>query len=161
MENKNDYVSSVKELPYAPSLIFQKLQDLRNFDKLREAFTNPTYANMISAQIGEDKAKKVASAIGSVTCTQDSISAPTPLGNISLQIVDREEPKCIKFEGQGAPVPTTAWVQLLPKGEGGALLRVTLRAELNFFLRKMMDSKLNSAVEQVADMLARLPYNVL
>ena len=82
----------------------------------------------------------------------------TPLGNISLRIVERDEPKTIKFEGQGPPIPVTLWIQLLPLDSYTCKMRITLRAELNFFLRQMAGKHLQEGVEKMADILASLPY---
>ena len=37
-------------------------------------------------------------------------------------------------------------------------MRITLRAELNFFLRQMAGKHLQEGVEKMADILASLPY---
>ena len=37
-------------------------------------------------------------------------------------------------------------------------MRLTLRAELNFFIRQMVSKPLQDGVENIANMLAGLPY---
>ena len=75
-----------------------------------------------------------------------------------LRIIEREEPKTIKLEGEGTPVPLTLWIQLLPLDAMSCKMRLTLRAELNFFIRQMVSKPLQDGVENIANMLAGLPY---
>lgn len=158
MSDNNDFVSSVKEIPYCQTLVFDKLQDLRNLEKLREAFSNPAFMQQLEGQFDKAKIEEAKQKLEQVQFTQDSITIESPMGPVTLAIVEREEPKCIKFEAQGSPIPLNMWIQLLPVGEYGSKLRVTLRAELSFFIRKMVEGKLKDGVEQIADMLARIPY---
>ena len=81
-----------------------------------------------------------------------------PLGDITVRIVERNEPKLVKMDMVGAPVPVTLWIQLLPSSETACRMKVTLGAELNFFIRKMIQSKLEQGVEGIAQFLASIPY---
>ena len=58
-----------------------------------------------------------------------------------------------------APIDLTLWIQLLEPSYGDTRLRLTLRADLNFFMRKMIGSKLNDGIEKLAEMLTMIPYN--
>ena len=157
----SDYVSSVKEISYAQNTVYNYLQDLRHLEALRNRAGNPAMTQKISQQFGEEKASQVMKYIQGLNFTADSLSTDTPLGALTLAIVEREEPKCIKLEAQGSPVPLNMWIQLLPNGEQACRLRLTIRAELNFFIRQMVDSKLRAGVEQMAEILAHIPYDGL
>lgn len=90
---------------------------------------------------------------------EDSVSLDiNPVGNITLQIIERELNKTLKFETVNSPVPLNMWIQLLPVSTGGCKMRLTLGAELNFFIRKMAEKPLREAVEKIADMLTMIPY---
>ena len=94
-----------------------------------------------------------------VTFDRDSITiGGSPVGNVCLRIVDREEPKCVKMEGEGTPIPLNLWIQIVPNGDYASAIRVTLKAELNFFIKQMVSKPLQKAVDGIADMLARIPY---
>ena len=96
----------------------------------------------------------------SLTFDRDSLSiGGSPLGNLSLHIIEREAPKTIKMEGQGAPVALNMWIQLLPIDAMTCKLRVTVRAELNMFIKAMVSKPLQSGVENIANILASIPYN--
>ena len=72
-----------------------------------------------------------------------------PLGNITLRIIEREEPKCIKFNLEGAPIQANLWIQLLER-DTETLLKCTLGTELNFLLRQMVGNKIQDAANQLA-----------
>lgn len=157
--SNNDFVSSTKQIPYPQETVYDKLQDLTHLEQLRQRLNTPDFEEKIASQIGADKAQDVKQRLQSMTFTPDSLSLQSPLGEMSLEIVEREAPKLVKFEGKGTPVAVHLWVQLLPTDEGRqSLMRVTLRAELNMFIRKMVEGKLQEGVERVANMLAQIPY---
>ena len=158
MSNKNDYVSQVKDIPYAQETVFNKMADLRNLETIREKFSDPSFCQQMEGQLGKDKIDEVRTRLDSLSFSQYNMTADSPIGRLTLAIIERDIPKCIKFEAQGAPIPLTMWVQLLPNGDSACKMRITLRAELNMFIRHMVEGKLQQGVEQIAEMLARLPY---
>ena len=80
------------------------------------------------------------------------------VGNLVIRIVEREEPKCVKFESVQSPIPITLWIQLLPTSETSCKMKVTLDAQLSMMFKMMLGSKLKDGVDQFAEMLARIPY---
>ena len=72
---------------------------------------------------------------------QDTVSLQVPpVGELKLRICDREEPKCVKFETVQSPVP------------------LTVKAELNPFIKSMVEKPLQDGVEKIADALAQVHY---
>ena len=65
----------------------------------------------------------------------------------------------MKYQASKSPVPVTLWIQVLPTSDTTSKMRVTLEAELNFFIKQMIGNKLKDGVEKFADMLAMIPYN--
>lgn len=156
----SDFVSNVKTIPYSQEKVYLKLSDLRNLQSLKEKI-NSADASSINAIPGVDEGKmeQARQYLNNLEFDQDSISiGGTPVGNIKIQIVERDEPKCIKFEGQGTPIPLNLWIQILPVDADSSKVRVTLRAELNIFLKGMLQKPLQEAVERIADTLAIIPY---
>ena len=89
----------------------------------------------------------------------DSVTVTnTPIGAVTLAIVERDEPKCIKFELQNAPIQGNLWVQILPTSDYTSKMKCTIGIEANFFIRKMIEKHLKEGVEKLADMLAQIPY---
>lgn len=92
-------------------------------------------------------------------CSSTQIpSGQTPIGTATLRIIEREPDKTIKFAAEGMPVAANMWIQLLPQGENECAMRLTVKADLNFFIRQMVGKKLEQGVDGLAQMLASLPY---
>ena len=89
---------------------------------------------------------------------QDSLTLKVQGISLTLRIVEREPMKCIKFEGDKTPIPMNLWIQILPENEANAKMKVTIRAEVNAFMKAMVSKPLQEGVEKLADMLAMIPY---
>ena len=156
------YESDVK-LIYAPQdAVYAKLSDLTHLSVIRDRIDDPMLGQNIMAHAG-DKVKpeqiaQLKQMLKNTEFTTDTVQLNgTPLGSITLRIIERETPKCIKFALEGAPIQANLWIQLLPH-EQGALLKCTLGAELNFFIKQMIGDKAKKGVQGLADMLAMIPY---
>ena len=161
----NKYESSVKAV-YAPvERVYARLSDLTSLQVLKERVDDPRFEEIINSQVPADKRptpeqfEKLRNNIRKMELTQDTLSGHIgPLGDITLKIVERTEPKLVKLELEGAPIAVTMWIQMLPSNESSCRLKVTLGAELNFFIRKMIESKLEKAPEGLAQFLSQIPY---
>ena len=93
------------------------------------------------------------------TFDEDTVGlSVAPVGELKLRICDREEPKCVKFETVESPVPFNVWIQVLPVDEQNSKMKVTVKADLNPFIRSMVEKPLQEAVEKIADALAQVQY---
>ena len=138
------FESSVKFVPYSQERVYSKLEDLNNLSSLKERF--------------EQVREKVGDKIQDVAFDRDSLTVTAQGMNVTLRIIEREPCKCIKFEGDKSPIPVNLWVQILPVTEEQAKLKVTIRAEVNMFMKAMVTKPLQEGVEKIADMLAMNPY---
>lgn len=90
---------------------------------------------------------------------RDSICITAPMvGEIKMRIIDREFPKTIKFETENSPVPFNLWIQLLPTSDISCKMKLTIKAELNMFIKGMVKKPLEEGIEKIADALAMIPY---
>ena len=64
----------------------------------------------------------------------------------------------MKFAVEGAPIDANMWIQLLPAGDNQCAMRLTMKADLNFFIRQMLGNKLQQGIDGLATMLASIPY---
>ena len=146
------YESQIKQVPFSQSAVYAKLSDLTNLAVIKERFD-------VQAKIPADKIEEVRNAVNQMEFTTDTVSAPAgPIGTIAVQIVDREPEKCVKFTSTNSPVSFKLWVQVLPTGDTSSKLKVTIDADLNFFMKQMVGSHLEKGVDKFADMLAMIPY---
>ena len=135
----SQYESSVKCIPYPQESVYAKLEDLNNIEGIKD-------------KLPQDKIKDL-------TYSRDeaSVNVP-PLGNVTLRVIDREEPKCIKLEVAGSPIPVLIWIQIIPNGEGASKMRVVAKAEINFMLRSMIEKPLKEGLEKIAEALSLIAY---
>ena len=133
------FENSTRQINYPQEVVYQGLSNLDNLSKVND-------------RIPEDKAQDL-------TFDNDSISINVPpVGKISMRIVEREEPKTIKFETTQSPLPFNFWIQLLPLTESTCKMKLTLKAELNIFIKGMVSKPLQEGIERIADMLQMIKY---
>lgn len=138
------FESSVKQVPYSQERVYRKLSDLNNLASVRDRL------DMLK--------DKLDGKLEDLSFDQDSLTVKVQGISLTLRIIEREEPKCIKFEGEKSPVPMNLWIQILPVGEEQAKMKVTIRAEVNMFMKAMVSKPLQEGVEKLADMLSMISY---
>ncbi len=134
-----EFVSEIKQIPQNDERIYAMLSDLSNLERIKD-------------RIPQDKIKDF-------EFDSDSCSfSVSPVGKITFQIVDREPCKTIKFQTTNSPVPLFLWIQLKQVQEMDTRMRLTVRAELNLFLKPMVSKPLQDALDKISTVLASLPY---
>ena len=148
------YESEVKIIPQTQTVVYERFSDLNNLGTLKERLNDPEVQAKLSEQVPADKMGELKKYAEGMTFDTDSMQISSPLGQITLRIVEREEPKCIKFASEGAPVQLYVWIQLLPHSVYESKMRVTVGAEVNFFMKGMVAKPLQQAADGLAQMLA-------
>lgn len=138
------FESNVKHVPYNQERVYNKLSDLNNLEGVRERL------DMVK--------DKLDGKLEDMSFDRDSITLKVQGISLTLRIIEREPLKCIKFEGDKSPIPLNLWIQILPVTQEEAKMKVTIRAEVNMFMKAMVSKPLQEGVEKLADMLAMLPY---
>lgn len=146
------YESEVKHVARPAADVYERYADLRNFEELKQRLSDPATSGIIAQHVPADKLEEVRKYIEGVAFDRDTITLTSPVGTITLRIVERD-PKCIKFEGEGTPMPLYVWVQILPEGDAAAKLRVTVGAEINLFMKAMVAKPLQQAADGLANIL--------
>ncbi len=155
----SEFKSGVKQIQAPQEAVYDKISDLSNLEVLKQRMADPSMREQIASQMGQDKVEQFAQYLNNVSFDRDSITiSGSPVGNVCLRIIEREEPKTIKMQGEGSPIPLNLWIQLLPNGDDASALRVVIKAELNFFIKQMASKPLQKAADGIAEMLARIPY---
>lgn len=138
------FESSIKHVPYSQERVYNKLSDLNNLESVRERL-----------DLLKDK---LDGKLEDMNFDADSLTLKVQGISLTLRIVEREPMKCIKFEGDKSPIPLNLWIQILPVTDEAAKMKVTIRAEVNMFMKAMVSKPLQEGVEKLADMLAVIPY---
>jgi len=150
------YESQIKRVPYTQHAVYAKISDLTNLAVIKDRFDDPN----VQAKIPADKLEAVRDAVQHMEFTADTVSAPAgPIGGtITVQIIDREPEKCVKFTSTKSPVNFKLWIQVLPISETDSKIKVTIDADLNIFMKQLLDKPLRQGIDKFADMLAMIPY---
>lgn len=138
------FESTVKHVPYSQERVYNKLSDLNNLESVRERL------DMLK--------EKLDGKLEDMAFDRDSLTLKVQGITLTLRIIEREPMKCIKFEGDKSPIPLNLWIQILPVTDNEAKMKVTIRAEVNMFMKTMVSKPLQEGVEKLADMLAMIPY---
>ena len=130
--------STIREIAYPQQAVYNMLSDLSNIQKVQD-------------KIPHEQVKDL-------TFTADSISISTQMGAVKMVIVNREEPKEIKFETQESPIPFNFWIQILSVSETSSKMKLTIKANLNPFIAGMVKKPLQEGIEKIADALQLIHY---
>lgn len=134
-----EFVSEVKTIPHDEDRIFTMLSDLSNLERIKD-------------RLLQDK-------IQDFEFDSDSCSfAVAPVGKITFRIVEREPNKTIKFETTNSPVPLFLWIQLKQVAPEDTKMKMTIKADLNPFIKPMVSKPLQDALDKIAVVIASLPY---
>lgn len=133
------FESSVRGIDASQEKVYNMLGNLENLERIRD-------------RIPEDKADDI-------VFDNDSIAVRVnPVGLVKFKIIEREEPKTIKFEAEGSPVPVNFWIQILPVEENTSKIKLTIKADIPFFLKGMVQKPLEQGIEKIADILQMINY---
>lgn len=135
----NQFESQIVAIPYSQQRVYNMLSDLSHLESVKD-------------RIPQDKVKELKFDSDTV-----SINVP-PVGDIVFKVVEREEPKCVKLEATTSPIPLTLWIQMLPTAEEASKMKLTLRTELNPFIKGMVQKPLQEGLEKMAEMLSKITY---
>lgn len=138
------FESSIKYVPYSQERVYAKLEDLNNLAGIKERL--------------EQMREKIGDKIQDIAFDRDSLTLTVQGMNVTLRIIEREPCKCIKFEGDKSPIPLNLWLQILPVTADHAKMKVTIRAEVNMFMKGIISKPLQEGVEKLAEMLSMIPY---
>jgi hypothetical protein len=135
-----EYTSDVKTISSSDENVYAVLSDLRKLDLIKD-------------KIPQDQFKDF-------SYDQDSCTVNvSPIGNIRFVIVDREPNSTVKFEAEKLPFKLNLWIQLKQIAENDTKMKLTVKADLNPFLKPMVSKPLQEGLNKMAEALSNIPYN--
>lgn len=129
------YESNIETLNSSAMKAYELFSDLKNLEKFKD-------------RIPSDKIKDIEFDTDSCRFSVD------PVGKVGLVIVDKEEGKTIKFGAENSPVEANMWIQLKEVEENITKMKLTIKADLPFFIKPMVDGKLKEFINQLSQALA-------
>ena len=115
------FESEIKQLSAPQVRVYEKFSDLRNLQALRERLNDPLVQEKMQAALSDEQVAEAKKQLETLTFDADNVTIQSPVGQVTLTVVEREEPKLIKFESAGSPVPLNLWILIMPSGEGSKL----------------------------------------
>ena len=145
------FESSVKQVPHSQKSVYAMLSDLSNIQRLKDHLPEEATDN--------DEMNKVKDKLKNLSFDQDSLSINVdPIGQVSMRIIERDEPKMIKLESEKSPFAFKFWIQVLPVTEASSKMKLTIDADIPFFAMSMVAKPLQEGIEKIADALAMIPF---
>ncbi|MCD8183294.1 MAG: SRPBCC family protein [Bacteroides sp.] len=133
------FESEVKVISASQRAVYEKLSDLNNLENVKD-------------RLPQDKVKNLSFDAESISIEVASV------GKITLQIVEKEPCKCIKFTTTTSPLPFNLWIQLVPVTEIECKMKLTIGMELNPFMKTMVQKPLQEGLDKMAETLSNIRY---
>lgn len=145
------FESSIKQIPHSQKSVYAMLSGLSNIQRLKDHLPEEATDN--------DEMNKVKDKLKNLSFDQDSLSINVdPIGQVSMRIIERDEPKMIKLESEKSPFAFKFWIQVLPITEESSKMKLTIDADIPFFAKSMVAKPLQEGIEKIADALAMIPF---
>jgi hypothetical protein len=135
-----EFVSEIKIIPHTDADVYAVLSDLNNLELAKDKIPQDTVKDLIFDR-------------------DSCLVVVDPVGAVKFVVVEREPNKSIKFESEQLPFDVNMWIQLSPSADGETKMKLTIKADLNPFLKPMVSKPLQSGLDKVADGLSALPYD--
>jgi len=139
--SESKYESKITSSPCSAQQIYRVLSDMRSIERVREF-------------IPQDKVQEMEVEPDRIRMKVDGLAQ-----KISIAIVDRIENDTIKFGAEGIPMDANFWIQLKEVSPNDTRIKLTVKADIPFMFKFMVEKKLQQGLDQAADMLAQFPYS--
>ena len=134
-----NFESKEKQIAYPQESVYRVISDLNNLERIRD-------------RIPSDK-------IQDFSYDSDSVTVNVPLvGTVSMRVVERTEPECVKFESVQSPMSFNLWVQVMPDNDNTSKVKVSVKADIPFLLSGLVSGPLQEGVDKVAEALTMIQY---
>lgn len=136
----NKYESKISSAPCSAEQIYRVLSNMQNIERVRDL-------------IPKDKIQEMETDPDHVRIKVDGLGQ-----KLTIAIVDRVVNDTIKFGLEGIPMDGNLWIQLKEVAPNDTRIKLTVKADIPFMFRMMVEKKLQEGLDQAADMLAKFPY---
>ena len=138
--SQSKYESKISSAPCSAQQIYRVLSDMRSLERVRDL-------------IPQDKIQEMFIEPDRVKLKVDGLAQ-----KITIAIVDRIENDTIKFGAEGIPMDANFWIQMKEVSPTDTRLKLTVKADIPFMFKFMVEKKLQTGLDQAAEMLAQFPY---
>ena len=140
--SESKYESKITSAPCTAAQIYRVLSNMESLNKVKD-------------MIPKDKVQEMEIEPDRVRLKVDGLAQ-----KITIAIVDRIENDTIKFGAEGIPMDANFWIQLKEVSPTDTRIKLTVKADIPFMFKFMVEKKLQQGLDQAADMLAQFPYQM-
>lgn len=138
--SESKYESKITSAPCSAEQIYRVLSNMESLNRVKDL-------------IPKDKIQEMEIEPNRVRIKVDGLAQ-----KITIAIVDRIENDTIKFGAEGIPMDANFWIQLKELNPTDTRIKLTVKADIPFMFKFMVEKKLQTGLDQAADMLAQFPY---
>ena len=135
--SESKYESKITSAPCSAQQIYRVLSNLQNLERVKDL-------------IPKDKVQEMDIEPDRVRFKVDGLAQ-----KITIAIVDRIENDTIKFGAEGIPMDANFWIQMKEVSPTDTRLKLTVKADIPFMFKFMVEKKLQTGLDQAAEMLAQ------
>lgn len=135
------YESKIQSIPNSAANVYRVLSNLESLNRVRDL-------------IPQDKVQELEINADYIRMKVDGLGQ-----KIVIRIVDRIENDTIKFGLDNSPIEANFWIQLKEVNPTDTRVKLTLKADIPFMFKMMVEKKLQKGLDDAAVMLTQFPYN--
>ncbi|MBP5642357.1 MAG: SRPBCC family protein [Paludibacteraceae bacterium] len=136
----SEYTSKITTAAMPAAEIYSALSNLSNLERVRDLIPQDKVQEL---EIAPDYVRMKVDGLGQKFC---------------IRIVDKIENDTIKFGVDNLPLEANFWIQLKQTAPDETKIRLTLKADIPFMFKMMLDKKIQKGLDDAADMLTQFPY---
>jgi len=138
--SESKYESKITSAACSAAQVYRVLSNMENLNRVKDL-------------IPKDKIQEMEIEPDRVRLKVDGLAQ-----KITIAIVDRIENDTIKFGAEGIPMQANFWIQMKEVSPVDTRLKLTIKADIPFMFKMMLEKKLQTGLDQAAEMLAQFPY---
>jgi len=140
--SQSKYESKITSAPCSAEQVYRVLSNMQSLERVKDL-------------IPKDKIQEMEIEPDRVKLKVDGLAQ-----KITIAIVDRIENDTVKFGAEGIPMDANFWIQMKEVSPTDTRLKLTVKADIPFMFKMMLEKKLQTGLDQAADMLAQFPYQM-
>ena len=135
------YESKITSAPCSAEQVYRVLSNMQSLERVKDLIPKDKIQEM---DIEPDRVRLKVDGLGQ---------------KITIAIVDRIENDTIKFGAEGIPMDANFWIQMKEVSPTDTRIKLTVKADIPFMFKMMVEKKLQTGLDQAAEMLAKFPYS--
>ena len=138
--SESKYESKITSAACSAAQVYRVLSNMENLNRVKD-------------MIPKDKIQEMEIEPDRVRLKVDGLAQ-----KITIAIVDRMENDTIKFGAEGIPMQANFWIQMKEVSPVDTRLKLTIKADIPLMCKMILEKKLQTGLDQAAEMLAQFPY---